>query len=84
MVTCLRAVRQLAFAPTGRTGLGCAVFYRFPLPVPVCAEARLAPERSARLWRLSLGLAFVGPARYRRPAALSYRVRVWAFSAIRG
>ena len=55
-----------------------------PLPVPVCADARLAPERFARLWRLSLGLAFVGPARSRRRAALSYRVRVWAFSAIRG
>ena len=69
-------------APTWRTGLGCAMFYRLPLPVPVCADARLAPERFARLWRLSLGLAFVGPARYRRRAALSYRVRVWA--AIRG
>ena len=35
-------------------------------PVPVWADARPAPERFARLRRLSLNLAFVGPARHRR------------------
>ena len=45
-----------------------------------------APRQNASLaWgRLSLDLAFVVPARHRRGAALSYRVRVWPFSAIRG
>ena len=72
------------FRAVRRTGLGCAMFSRFPSPVPVWAAARPAPERFARLRRLSLNLAFVGPARHRRRAALSYRVRVWAFSAIHG
>ena len=48
---------------------------------PTQAPRQNAP---ARLHRLSPGLAFVVPARHRRRAALSYRVRVWAFSAIRG
>ena len=54
------------FRAVRRTGLGCAMFSRRPSPGPVWADARLAPERSARLRRLSLGLAFVGPARHRR------------------
>ena len=43
------------------------MFPRFPSPVPVWADARPAPERFARLRRLSLNLpfAFVGPARHR-------------------
>ena len=47
-------------------GIGYAMFPRFPSPVPVWADARPAPERLARLRRLSLNLAFVGPARHRR------------------
>ena len=54
------------FRAVRRTGLGCAMFPRFPSPVPVWADARPAPERFARLRRLSLNLAFVGPARHRR------------------
>ena len=42
------------------------MFPRFPSPGPLWADATLAPERFARLRRLSLGLAFVGPARHRR------------------
>ena len=42
------------------------MFYRFPLPGPVWADASHAPERSARLRRLSLDLAFVVPALPRR------------------
>ena len=37
-----------------------------PSPGPIWPDAIPAPERSARLRRLSLGLAFVGPARPRR------------------
>ena len=65
-VTCLRAVRQLAFAADRRTGLGL----RHVLSLPR-RRVRFGPtqsprqERSARLRRLSLGLAFVGPARPR-------------------
>ena len=61
----LRAVRQFAFAPTGRTGLGCAMF------TASLRRARFVPTQgsrqssSARLRRLSLDLAFVGPARHR-------------------
>ena len=54
------------FRAVRRTGLGYAMFPRFPSPVPVWADARPAPERFARLRRLSLNLAFVGPARHRR------------------
>ena len=54
------------FRADRRTGPGYAMFYRFPPPVPVWADASPAPERSARLRRLSLDLAFVGPARPRR------------------
>ena len=54
------------FRAVRRTGLGCAMFSCFPSPVPVWADARPAPERFARLRRLSLNLAFVGPARHRR------------------
>ena len=54
------------FRAVRRTGLGCAMFSRRPSPVPVWADARPAPERLARLRRLSLNLAFVGPARHRR------------------
>ena len=54
------------FRADRRTGPGCAMFSRFPSPGPVWPDAIPAPERSARLRRLSLGLAFVGPARHRR------------------
>ena len=64
------------FRADRRTGLGCAMFYRFPSPGPVWADAIPAPELSARLRRLSLGLAFVAPARHRRgrrfPAASGF------------
>ena len=53
------------FRAIRRTGLGCAMFSRFPSPVPVWADARPAPERFARLRRLSLN-PFVGPACHRR------------------
>ena len=57
-------------------GIGYAMFPRFPSPGPLWADATLAPERFARLRRLSLGLAFVGPARHRRgrrfPAASGF------------
>ena len=58
--------------------------YRFPSPVPVCADARLAPERFARLGASVTRpcLCRLGPSPAR--AALSHRVRVWPFSAIRG
>ena len=54
------------FRADRRTGPGCAMFSRFPSPGPVWPDASPAPERFARLRRLSLGLAFVGPARPRR------------------
>ncbi len=72
------------FRAVRRMGLGCAMFSRFPSPVPVWADARPAPERFARLRRLSLNLCFCRPCPSPARAALSYRVRVWAFSAIRG
>ena len=67
-VTCLPVPQATPtrFCAVRRTGLGCAMFPRFPSPVPVWADARPAPERFARLRRLSLNLAFVGPARHRR------------------
>ena len=80
----LRAVRQILLRAQRRSGTGYAMFSRFPSPGPVWADATPAPERFARLWRLSLDLAFVVPARPPARSALSYRVRVWAFSAIRG
>ena len=43
-----------------------APFPALPAPVPVCTDAKPAPERFARLRRLSLAFAFVGPARHRR------------------
>ena len=39
----------IRFRAVRRTGLSCAMFYRFPSQEPVCADARLAPERSAHL-----------------------------------
>ena len=60
-----RAMRQPSFCADRRTGLGCAMF-RLPSPGPVWAAATLAPERSARLRRLSLAVALVGPGRHRR------------------
>ena len=55
------------FAPNGnQVCIGYAMFPRFPSPGPLWAVATPAPERFARLRRLSLGLAFVGPARLRR------------------
>ena len=83
-MTYLRAVRQFAFAPTGRTGPGCAMLYRFPSPGLIYAVATLAPARNARLRRLSLALTLVGAARHRFGRRFSYRVRVWTFSAICG
>ena len=80
----LRAVRQIPLRAQRRSGPGYAMFPRSLSLGPVWADASPTPERFARLRRLSLGLAFVVPARHRRRAALSYRVRVWAFSAIRG
>ena len=62
----LWAVRQILLRAQRRSGTGCAMFPRFPLPGPVWADASPAPERSARLRRLSLDLAFVAPARHRR------------------
>ena len=72
----LRAVRQILLRAQRRSGPGYAMFLRFPPPGPVWAGASPAPERHARLRRLSLGLAFVVPARHRRgrrfPAASGF------------
>ena len=62
----------------------CAMFPPRPRRVPVCTDAKPAPERFARLRRLSLGVAFCRPCPSPARAALSFRVRVWAFSAMRG
>ena len=62
----LRAVRQILLRAQRRSGPGSAMFSRFPSPGPVWADASPAPERFARLRRLSPGLAFVVPARHRR------------------
>ena len=59
------------------------MFPRFPSPVPVWTDAKPAPERFARLRRLSLAL-LLSALPVTGAAALSFRVRVWAFSAIRG
>ena len=64
------------------TGAGVAM-YRLPSPGPVCPDAKPAPDQaSPHLRRLSRTLLQVGPARHRRRAALSYRVRVWALPPI--
>ena len=55
------------------------MFPRFPSPVPVWADARPAPERFAHLRRLSLNLAFVGPARHRRGGAFLPRQGLGVF-----
>ena len=57
---------RAAFRAQRRSGPGSAMFSRFPSPGPVWADASPAPERFARLRRLSPGLAFVVPARHRR------------------
>ena len=62
----LRAVRQIPLRAQRRSGTGYAMFPRSLSPGPVWADASPAPDRHARLRRLSLGLAFVGPARHRR------------------
>ena len=72
------------FRADRRTGPGCAMFYRFPSPGPAWATQAPRQNRSARLRRLSLGLAFVGPTRPLARAALSYRVRVWRFPSFAG
>ena len=80
----LRAVRQILLRAQRRSGPGCAMFPRSLSPGPVWADATPAPERSA-----SLGASVTRPCACRpgpspARAALSCRVRVWAFSAIRG
>ncbi len=62
----LRAVRQILHRAQRRSGTGYAMFPRSLSPGPVWADASPAPERFARLRRLSPGLAFVVPARHRR------------------
>ena len=62
----LRAVRQIPLRAQRRSSTGYAMFPRSLSPGPVWADASPAPERCARLRRLSLDLAFVGPARHRR------------------
>ena len=72
----LRAVRQILLRAQRRSGTGYAMFPRSLSPGPVWADASPAPERFARLRRLSPGLAFVVPARHRRgprfPAAFGF------------
>ena len=62
----LRAVRQILHRAQRRSGTGYAMFPRSLSPGPVWADASPAPERFARLRRLSPGLAFVVPAHHRR------------------
>ena len=62
----LRAVRQIPLRAQRKSGTGYAMFPRSLSPGPVWADASPAPERCARLRRLSLDLAFVVPARPRR------------------
>ena len=80
----LRAVRQIPLRAQRRSGTGYAMFSRFPPPGPVWADASPAPERSARLDASVTRPCSCrsGPSPVR--SALSYRVRVWAVSAIRG
>ena len=52
-------------------------------PSPVCADAKPAPERFARLRRLSLAL-LLSALPVTGAGGASFRARVWAFSAIRG
>ena len=72
----LRAVHQIPLRAQRRSGPGYAMFPRSLSPGPVWADATPPPERHARLRRLSLGLALVGPARHRRgrrfPAASGF------------
>ena len=77
-------VAPIRFRAVRRTGPGCAMFSRGPLPGPVWADARLSPERSARLGASVTRPCFCRPCPSPARAALSYRVRVWACSAIRG
>ena len=52
-------------------------------PSPVCTDAKPAPERFARLRRLSLAL-LLSVLPVTGAGGASFRARVWAFSAIRG
>ena len=80
----LRAVRQIPLRAQRRSGTGYAMFPRFPPPGPVWADASPAPRTLcsplASVTRPCFCRSGPSPAR----AALSYRVRVWAFSAICG
>ena len=58
------------------------MFPRFPSPVPVWADARPAPERLSSPSASVTQPCFCRPCPSPARAALSYRVRVWAFSAI--
>ena len=63
----LRAVRQILLRAQRRSGTGYAMFSRFPAPGPVCARRKPRARALPLAWaRLSLGLAFVVPARHRR------------------
>ena len=57
----LRAVRQILLRAQRRSGPGYAMFPRSLSPGPVWADASPAPERHARLRRLSLGLLLSSP-----------------------
>ena len=80
----LRAVRQILHRAQRRSGTGYAMFPRSLSPGPVWADASPAPERFARLGASVTRPCFCRPGPSPARAALSYRVRVWAFSAIRG
>ena len=80
----LRAVRQILLRAQRKSATGYAMFSRFPPPGPVWADATPAPERSAPLEASVTRPCSCRPGPSPARAALSYRVRVWAFSAIRG
>ena len=80
----LRAVRQIPLRAQRRSGTGYAMFSRFPSPGPVWTDASPAPERSARLGASVTRPCLCRPGPSPARAALSCRVRVWAFPAIRG
>ena len=81
----LRAVRQILLRAQRRSGTGYAMFSRFPSPGPVWAR-RKPPRQSApaRLGASVTQPCFCRPGPSPARSALSYRVRVWPFSAIRG
>ena len=83
-MTCLRATGG-AKSLSRRPADGSRVRHVLapPAPVPVWADARPAPERFARLRRLSLAL-LLSALPVTDAGGASFRVRVWAFSAMRG